>query len=108
VGVTQFAANRSSTNLVDAVKFAPERWMDEPDSIYKNDERDVVHPFSNGGRDCLGQNFALTEFRIILAKMIWNFNIFPVSELLWEDQKAYMLWKKEPFLVRLVAREIYV
>jgi hypothetical protein len=43
----------------------------------------------------------MAEFRVVLARMIWNFDISPLSELAWEDQKAYMLWDKQPFLVSL-------
>lgn len=54
-----------------------------------------------GGRDCLGQNIAMAEFRVVLARMIWNFDISPVSKFLWREQRVFMLWEKKKYLVEL-------
>ena len=41
------------------------------------------------------------EMRIILAKLIWNFDLelCPESEN-WMDQKVYMLWSKPALMVK--------
>lgn len=53
VGVTQFAANRSSRNFKDPERFAPQRFLDNDE--YKYDKRSVLQPFSVGPRNCIGQ-----------------------------------------------------
>lgn len=67
-----------------------------------------MRPFSVGGRDCAGQNIGMAEIRVVLARVIWNFDISAVSTLAWEDQKCFMLWQKDPFFVNLksVARDV--
>ncbi|KAJ2994193.1 hypothetical protein NUW58_g1619 [Xylaria curta] len=136
VGVTHYAASRSAHNFIFPDEFLPERWLSpklaaqydcnndricRPHHLFKTDVREVVHPFSIGGRDCLGQNLAWVEFRVLLARMVWNFdmkvyretthNSYPQSRapLLsyhrWADQKAYMLWQKENYYVLLKERE---
>ncbi|KAI1272999.1 cytochrome P450 [Xylaria sp. FL0933] len=136
VGVTYYAANRSAHNFAYPDEFHPERWLspelaarynDEietsgrPHDIFATDVREAVRPFSVGGRDCLGQNFAWVEFRVLLARMIWNFDMKVYRETnnktgsqqratfssyaRWTDQKAYMLWEKENYYVLLKERE---
>ena len=41
--------------------------------------------------------------RLILAKMIWSFDLEldPQSENWWKDLKVLALWKKSPLMVRL-------
>ncbi|KAI0837750.1 cytochrome P450 [Hypoxylon sp. FL0890] len=133
VGVTQYAANRCATNFDRPEDFLPERWL-SPEVVAKygiecdhnsfaQDKREVVRPFSAGGRDCLGQNLAWVEFRVLLARMIWNFDIEvcrgdqaqinhrtgtdtePFAAFRrWTEQKAFMLWQKEAYHVWLSAR----
>ncbi|ROV87881.1 hypothetical protein VSDG_09530 [Cytospora chrysosperma] len=140
VGVTQYAANRCSANFTRPEDFLPERWL-SPEQAEKygyaadhqqqfvDDSREVCRPFSTGGRDCLGQNLAWVEFRIMLARMIWNFelDVCPRREKnehdawgiggsktkknirfsafrKWSDLKAFMLWQKESYFVWLRER----
>ncbi|KAI1738011.1 cytochrome P450 [Xylaria scruposa] len=136
VGVTYFAANHSDQNFVFPDEFLPERWLsselaakytndDEKSSwshrIFAADARDVARPFSVGGRDCLGQNLAMVEFRVLLARLIWNFDMQAYFETnndtsvrsgvqsssyhRWTDQRAYMLWEKEDYHVLLKERQ---
>ncbi|KAM0303436.1 hypothetical protein ACHAO8_011502 [Botrytis cinerea] len=109
VGVTQYAAFHSPTNFALPTQFIPERWLKiEESERFAGDNRDVMRPFSVGGRDCAGQNIGMAEFRVVLARVIWNFDISAVSTLAWEDQKCFMLWQKDPFFVNLksVARDV--
>ncbi|KAI0545247.1 cytochrome P450 [Xylaria curta] len=136
VGVTYFAANHSAQNFVFPDEFLPERWLSSelatkynndnensrwPHQIFATDARDVVRPFSVGGRDCLGQNLAMVEFRVLLARVIWNFDmqayfgtnndtsvrsgVQSSSYHRWTDQRAYMLWEKENYHVLLKERQ---
>ncbi|KAK0614378.1 toxin biosynthesis cytochrome P450 monooxygenase [Immersiella caudata] len=104
VAVTAYAASRSDVNFRDAEEFVPERWLGEEDK-YASDKREVVQPFSVGARNCLGQSLAWHEMRLILAKVVWNFDMELVegSER-WDEQKCFVLWSKGPLLVKMVPR----
>jgi cytochrome P450 len=61
--------------------FLPERWdapSDRPANTYM--------PFSIGPRNCIGQQFAMIEGKIMLAQLIHNFDI----ELQLEDNGTSM------------------
>jgi len=53
VSVSQYPCNRSESNFKNPNKFAPERWMGDPE--YAHDKRNAVQPFSFGPRSCLGK-----------------------------------------------------
>lgn len=86
----------------------PERWLDfaatSPSSLFASDKRDASKHFRGGARDCLGQGVAWAEMRLILASLVWAFDIEAVRALDWAQQKTYLMWEKEPFEVRLQRR----
>jgi cytochrome P450 len=98
VAVAQYAAYRSSTNFARPDDFVPERWLDP--TLFPGDNKAVLQPFFVGGRNCLGQNIAWAEMRLLVSHMLWNFDIEAVDDLKWVSQKSYYLWQKERFRVR--------
>ncbi|RAK95680.1 cytochrome P450 [Aspergillus ibericus CBS 121593] len=109
VAVHQSAANLSRLNFYQPDKFIPERWLPEskndPSSPFFNDNRDVVQPFSVGPRNCIGRNLAYAEMRVILARVLWNFDLERCEESRdWYNQKSYSLWEKPPLMCTLKAR----
>lgn len=65
-------------NFARPTEFLPERWFRETSSTpseFANDNLQILHPFSLGARNCIGQNLAWMELRLILARVIWNFDI---------------------------------
>ncbi|KAJ4349096.1 hypothetical protein N0V95_004877 [Ascochyta clinopodiicola] len=104
VYVSQHATNHSARNFADADAFVPERWLEEErDARYEDDKREVVQPFSFGPRNCLGKNLAYAEMRLILAKLLWTFDLELVQpEQDWmKEQRVFALWEKPPLEVRL-------
>ncbi|KAJ5397068.1 hypothetical protein N7509_005181 [Penicillium cosmopolitanum] len=103
VSVSHLAAYHSERNFTDAEQFVPERHLDDP--RYVNDRRSVMQPFSFGPRNCIGRNLAYVEMRIILARMIFNFDmeLDPVSND-WMNQDAFILWEKPELMVKLTPR----
>ncbi|KAI9882065.1 MAG: hypothetical protein M1823_006199 [Watsoniomyces obsoletus] len=108
VSVCQWAAYRSPTNFRDPDRFRPERWL--PDGGYDGDRKSAFHPFSMGAHNCLGQTLAWTELRMILARLLWHFDLEvpepstsggPVD---WTSQKIYWAWEKVPMKVKLTKR----
>lgn len=52
----------------------------------------------------MGQGVAWAQMRLILAGLVWAFEIEAVRELDWVQQKTNLVWQKEPFEVRLRSR----
>ncbi|KAI1419708.1 cytochrome P450 [Xylaria sp. FL1777] len=82
----------------DPWKFKPERWLD-PNST---DVKDASRPFLLGPRDCLGRNFAWMELNLVLAKIVWLYDMELVTkDIDWlRDSKVHVLWWKPKLLVR--------
>jgi cytochrome P450 len=101
VAVNQWSVNHASLHFRDPYKFIPERWLGDPK--YKGDKRKAVQPFSVGPRNCIGMNLAYAEMRLVLARILWNFDIELCEESRdWMDRlEVYTLWKKEPMMVKL-------
>ena len=60
-------------------------------------------PFSHGPRSCLGKGLAWTEMRIILSKLIWNYDIvWKGNEYDWKEQLTFVMWEKKPLMVGLM------
>lgn len=105
VGVNQYAAYHSSSNFTRPYDYVPERWLPSAPAEFASDRKAVVQPFSTGPRNCLGKNLAYLEMRIILARMILNFDLELCKESKgWAEQKIYNLWEKGPLNVRVTER----
>ena len=78
----------------------PERWLGDPK--YADDRRGVVHPFSVGPRNCIGMNLAYAEMKVILARILWNFDLelCEQSKEWAENLVVYLIWAKEPLMVK--------
>ncbi|PLB50796.1 cytochrome P450 [Aspergillus steynii IBT 23096] len=112
LSVHQISAYTSPLNFHDLDRFVPERWLPEemnnPSSPFYNDKRDVLQPFSFGPRNCIGKNLAYNEMRLILARILWNFDLELCQESWrWNEQKSYALWDKPAlmFIATLAAVE---
>ncbi|KAH8896097.1 cytochrome P450 [Thozetella sp. PMI_491] len=80
-------------------KFAPERWLGDPE--YKDDQRDAHQLFSLGPRNCLGMNIAWHEARLLIAKLLFNFDIESDVGPDWTDQNVYVIWERKPLKCQL-------
>lgn len=54
----------------------------------------------------MGQDLAWAEMRLIMAKLIWNFDLslVPDKRLRWEDLRTFLLVEKKPVVVNLSLR----
>ncbi|KAJ5964510.1 uncharacterized protein N7479_004386 [Penicillium vulpinum] len=103
VSVCHIAASHSPTNFTDAEQFIPERHMNDP--RFANDSKTAMQPFSFGPRNCIGRNLAYVEMRIILARMVLNFDMeLDQPEKDWMDQDCFVLWYKPKLMVQLKPR----
>ncbi|KAI5802953.1 cytochrome P450 [Geopyxis carbonaria] len=103
VAVDPWAATHSDRNFAAPWEFRPERWLDATSS----DRKDASQPFSLGSRVCLGRNLALLEMRLILAKMLWTYDMTLCDDGLdWvRDGTANPLWRKPKLMVRYTKRK---
>ncbi|KAH8897600.1 cytochrome P450, partial [Thozetella sp. PMI_491] len=101
VSVWQWAINHDQKLWTDPWDFRPERFLGDP--RYQNDKLDAMQPFSIGPRNCIGKNLAYAEMRLILAKIVFNFNLHLADDVgEWvAEQKIYTLWDKPPLGVHL-------
>ncbi|CAI7662150.1 unnamed protein product [Penicillium glandicola] len=103
VSVSHLAASHSPTNFTDAEQFIPERHLDDPRFV--NDNKNAMQPFSFGPRNCIGRNLAYVEMRIILARMVFNFDMeLGQPEEDWMDQESFFLWEKTKLMIELTPR----
>ncbi|TVY51126.1 Averantin hydroxylase [Lachnellula cervina] len=106
VAVNQWSANHSPSNFVRPDEFVPERWMGgdgDVDGEFAGDSRRVVQPFSVGRRDCIGRNLAYAEMRLVLAQLVWNFDMELAGESRgWmENLRIFLVYEKRPLMVHL-------
>jgi cytochrome P450 len=66
----------------DAKEFNPERFANGVSGACKFPH--VYMPFGVGPRTCLGQNFAMTELKIILALIVSNFSFSLLKVRTWD------------------------
>ncbi|KAF4543390.1 Cytochrome p450 protein [Lasiodiplodia theobromae] len=99
--VTQWATYHSERNFTKPESFIPERWL-ENHSGFEKDRKAAFSPFSFGPRACLGKNLAYMESRVILAQVLFNFDIELIDENMdWMDQRCFVLWEKPDLRVKL-------
>ncbi|KAF1963159.1 isotrichodermin C-15 hydroxylase [Byssothecium circinans] len=104
VGIYQSVAYNSPRNFRDAAIFDPTRWLGNPK--YKDDRKEIFKPFSIGHRNCIGKQLAYSEIRVIVSRLIWNFDIILCDESKsWTDQLAYWIWARPPLMVQLTERK---
>lgn len=102
VSVWQMAAYHSEKNFHDPLSFKPERFLNRNSKTGPQDRFEVLQPFSVGPRNCIGRNLAYAEMRLILAKILFNFDLeLADKETDWLDHRSYILWHKPALNVYL-------
>ncbi|KAL8789473.1 MAG: hypothetical protein Q9195_006798 [Heterodermia aff. obscurata] len=96
VSIHQYSTYRSEDNFYRANEFWPERWLpDMPE--FATDKKNALNPFLLGPRNCIGQLLAYSEIRVVLARILWNFDMSLCEESeKWHEQKSFNLWVKKP------------
>ncbi|KAH7380109.1 cytochrome P450 [Pyrenochaeta sp. MPI-SDFR-AT-0127] len=102
VSIPQQAMFTLEKNFKRGLEFIPERWLG--DSEFDSDEKHALQPFSVGSHDCLGKNMAYHEMRLIVAKVLYTFDLELAPESRnWGGQECHMLWQKPPLMCKLKA-----
>lgn len=121
VSVYGWSATHSPRNFHLPEEFIPERWIaGEASSEFARDQKDASQPFSLGPRGCIGKHLSYLELRLILAHLLWHFDIERSDVDLqavregrdggfdvWDPSgdcrhiKAFNTWNKPPLMCRL-------
>lgn len=117
VTFNQFSAYRQSYNFPNPNSFIPERFLASSSSLSsphtstspKSSSNppanlDIFHPFQLGRHVCIGQKVAYAEMRLVLARLLWSFDIRLKDEADrwdWGEQKTYIFWDKRSLEVVL-------
>lgn len=66
-----------SPKFFDAPKeYRPERWLNEEGGeAGRSPIEDTLRPFSLGPRNCIGKLLALAEAKLVVAKLLWHFDM---------------------------------
>lgn len=131
--VPYLAQNRCGYNYTYPNSFIPERWLHrdgkaasglaQPSNtdpaavvedskagvdVFEKDKKEAFQPFNVGPRNCIGMNLAYAEMYMILACLLWEFNVSGVNmpsagkvPIVWEHQKAWNSWERDPVWVQL-------
>ncbi|KAK4635985.1 Cytochrome P450 monooxygenase lcsI [Fulvia fulva] len=100
LGIHHLSTYRSEDNFKNPYKFAPERFLGDPE--YANDNLSALEPFSTGPRNCVGKNLAWHEMRLLLCTTLLHFDLELCEESSnWPDQKIHILWEKKPLWCKL-------
>ncbi|EHA25595.1 hypothetical protein ASPNIDRAFT_42038 [Aspergillus niger ATCC 1015] len=103
VSVHHWATYRNPRNFTRPDEFLPERWGNDPQ--FASDNKAACQPFSFGPRNCLGKNLAYHEMRLILAKVLYHYDLRLAPESVgWEKQNTWTLWQKNRLMVQLTPR----
>ncbi|KIX96217.1 uncharacterized protein Z520_07995 [Fonsecaea multimorphosa CBS 102226] len=104
VAINQYPAFRSATNFIDPDEFIPERFLGNQGS---ETNMAVFQPFLVGRHMCIGQKLAWAEMRLILARLLYAFDISwggspSIDD--WGEQQTFIFWQKNPLEIRLKRR----
>jgi len=90
VMVISHTMHRNPSFFPSPEEFIPERWLPAPDN-FQEIPKDVWRPFEKGPRDCIGQQLAVLEMKIILSMTLRDFDFV-------EDYAAWdrMLGREKP------------
>ena len=105
VGIWHWSMTRCPDFFLHADEFHPERWLNDP--LFKDDQKQASQPFAVGPRNCIGMNLAYVELRLVMARLLWKFEVhLDQSCSNWVDNLVeYFGWEKTPLLARLTPRQ---
>ncbi|KAI1343972.1 putative cytochrome P450 [Xylariaceae sp. FL0016] len=104
VEVQHWSINHSSSNWADPWKFNPERFLaPKAEALEAGNNLDALQAFSVGPRNCIGRNLAYSEMRLVMARLIYDFDLKLADGCdNWiRKQRAFSLWERIPLDVYL-------
>ena len=114
VSVQPVALSMSPTYFQAPLQFRPERWLSAEQgrpAEFKEDRLDVVKPFGLGPRSCIGREMAWSSLRIVLARLVWEFDVSGTRNgetLDWSSLRNFVIVERKEMVVRIKPRTIDV
>ncbi|KAK5656844.1 hypothetical protein OQA88_4392 [Cercophora sp. LCS_1] len=108
------AIHRNPEYFHDPESFLPDHWLPgvlNPNARlpFAHDRREAMQSFLVGPRACIGQNLAWAEMRLIIAKLVWSFDLGLPDDrrewVRWEGLKAFIVMEKPPINETLKLRQ---
>ena len=87
VSADLYSIQSSPEYFVDPATFRPERWLEGAEEHgFGGDNRSASRPFLIGSRACIGRHMAQQSIRLIMAKLLWRYDIELVDRdgFIWE------------------------
>ncbi|KAF7326452.1 Cytochrome P450 [Mycena venus] len=84
---------RSSLFLPNPDSWLPERWLADAERTMGQPfimNLDAFMPFSIGPANCVGRNLAMREMRLVIAQLIYRYNVQPVEKDPEEFQRKWL------------------
>ncbi|KAF2122565.1 cytochrome P450 [Lophiotrema nucula] len=108
VNVHPLSLSRSPGLFQNPESFLPDRWI-KGNSPHTADQLNAVQAFGVGPRSCIGRPLALAELRLILARLVWRFDLkkaeTAAGALEWDQQRTFSVVERLPFEIRLQMRD---
>jgi cytochrome P450 len=103
VSVSRWSTSHSKENFKKPDDFVPERWLGGEE--FEGDNKKMVQAFSVGPRNCIGKNLAMAEMRVLVARLVWGFDmeLEEVSKDWIKGQRVFLVYDKLSLWVRLKA-----
>src|SRR5690606_37515499 len=102
------ALHRSPYYYSEPEKFIPDRYLNN--NLFPNDrwrtEPFIFQAFHSGPRNCIGQNLALMEARLVLGLTILRYHIEYPKELRLKMNQEFLYSPHEPLVATLMPRTI--
>ncbi|OBT76922.1 hypothetical protein VF21_04130 [Pseudogymnoascus sp. 05NY08] len=84
-------------------EFIPERWLPEAKAEFGSDRKTAHRPFSVGPQSYFGQDLAFFVTRLIVSKLLWNYNLelLPESKNWAYGRPSWSTRVKPPLMVKV-------
>ncbi|EON68032.1 hypothetical protein W97_07180 [Coniosporium apollinis CBS 100218] len=107
VGIAALAASYSKSNFDNPDVFDPSRWLG--DDEFKDKRMRASQPFGQGHRSCLGKVLATAEIRLLLANLLWHFEIelAPGQENWLSNCRTFLGWEKPPLMLQMTLQQAF-
>ncbi|KAF7073957.1 hypothetical protein CFC21_078873 [Triticum aestivum] len=90
----------------DCREYRPERWLSEDGRQLRHVPSHKFLAFNSGPRLCLGKDIAIMQMKIIVAAIVWNFDVKMLDGQTIETKLSCLLQMKNGLKVKLNKREM--